>query len=268
MNTFYKLFALIIVISALFSSCSSVYQYYQIGEIKGDDDKIKIDKDGKLVYFDENVFVEYSFWGNYGNVRFIVKNISDKDIILHLDKSYFVRNGIAYDYFQNRTYTKSGSIWDVNLVSSSESNLIIYKEVPQIIIPVNTSKIINQFNVTDFMYRSCDLYLWESLLSECQAKHKSFRSKSGDIWNKLIFNTKNTPLSFENRLVYSFDSENKIEILNKFYVESIRNVSENEFEYYIWDEKCGENESVLFNEQYAPNRYYINYNKDSFDSKY
>jgi hypothetical protein len=73
---------------------------------------------------------------------------------------------MAYDYFQDRAC---------------------------MIIPAKTFRIINQFNVTDFMYRSCDLYLWKSILSEQEAKKRSFRS-NGEILNKLIFNAENTPL--------------------------------------------------------------------------
>ncbi len=284
--------------------------YYQVGEIRPVEDNVKIDKDSKLVYLDDNVFVEYSFWGSYGEVYFVINNISDKDITIHLDKSFFIRNGRAYDYFQNRTYvstnataiiatssgskTKGAALTSLGknyfgihtsysgLVtghsssnvsssgfSSSNSNSVQQLEVAKMIIPAKSFKIINQFNVTDFMYRSCDLYLWKSLLSEDEAKKRSFRS-NGEILNKLIFNTENTPLLFENRLVYSLeDSDDKIEVVNKFYVKSIQNMQEDEFEYYVEENYCGEDKDVvIYKAQFAPNKYYIKYDEYSFDSNY
>lgn len=242
MKLFCKLFIFVVLIGLLAMSCSTVsYCYYQVGEIRPVEDNVKIDKDSKLIYFDDNIFMEYSFWGSYGNVSFVIKNITDKDITIHLDKSFFIRNGMAYDYFQNRAY---------------------------MIVPAKTFKIINQFSVTDFMYRSCDLYLWKSFLSEDEAKKRSFRS-NGDILNKLVFNTKNTPLLFENRLVYSLEGlDDKIEVVNKFYVKSIQNMPEDEFEYYVEERDCGEDNVELYRAQFAPNKYYIKYDESSFDSNY
>lgn len=284
MKSLCKLLIFVVLISVLAMSCSTTSYYYQVGEIRPvEEDKVKIDKDSKLVYLDDNIFIEYSFWGSYGNVYFVINNISDKDITIHLDKSFFIRNGQAYDYFQNRTYVSTdvetevlsssksylyATLSSTSGYSSSSSNSIQRLEIAKMIIPAKSFKIINQFNVTNFMYRSCDLYLWKSFLSEDEAKKRSFRS-NGDIFNKLVFNIKNTPLLFENRLEYSLeDSEDRIEVVNKFYLKSVQNMHEEDFEYYIEDRDCGEDNVELYKAQFAPNKYYIKYNEYSFDSNY
>ena len=241
MKQFFKLLIFVVLMSVLAMSCSTTYSYYQVGEIRPVDDNVKIDINSKLIYFDDNIFIEYSFWSSYGNVSFVIKNLTDTDITIHLDKSFFIRNGMAYDYFQDKAYMT---------------------------VPAKAFKVINQFNVTDFMYRSCDLYLWKSILSEQEAKKRSFRS-NGEILNKLIFNTENTPLLFENRLVYSLEhSDDEIEVVNKFYVKSIQNMYEDEFEYYVVEKNCGEEKKVMYKAQFAPNRYYIKYDERSFDSNF
>jgi hypothetical protein len=63
-------------------------------------------------------------------------------------------------------------------------------------------------------------------------------------------------------------SDDEIEVVNKFYVKSIQNMYEDEFEYYVMEKYCGEDKKVLYKAYFAPNRYYIKYNAHSFDSNF
>jgi hypothetical protein len=49
-------------------------------------------------------------WERGGNIGFIFLNKTDKTIFLDKAECFFIINGIANDYFQNRTYTKSSSV--------------------------------------------------------------------------------------------------------------------------------------------------------------
>ena len=318
-----KLFIFAIFAIILASSCAPTL-YYQVGEIKSNDKNVQLDNNNNLIYTDNNISITYSFWGSYGEVYFIISNNSEHNITIHLDNSYFIRNGIAYDYFQNRTYTTTNtqassvntsgsktlgaSLSSLNHYyisypytytgtgyaftsnsssqgfSSSRSNSTTYKEVPKLIIPAKTSKIINQFNVADYMYRSCDLYLWQNTLSSTKENkstllymgtpkgeemQKAMLNDKGKILNKVIFNTENSPYKFENRITYSIaDSEEKIEVTNKFYVENIQNCSENKFKTHEYQKNCDDEmeEQVLVNLLYAPNKYYIKYSTSDFNS--
>jgi hypothetical protein len=72
-----------------------------------------------------------------------------------------------------------------------------------------------------------------------------------------------------NRITYSIaDSEEKIEVTNKFYVENIQNCSENKFKTHEYQKNCDDEigEQVLVNLLYAPNKYYIKYSTSDFKS--
>ena len=89
----------------------------------------------------------------------------------------------------------------------------------------------------------------------------------GRTLNKVFFSTETTPCLFENRITYSVeDSEEKIEVVNKFYVESIQNCSENKVKKYEYQKACDNDieQQVLVNLIYAPNRYYIKYSNNDF----
>ena len=44
----------------------------------------------------------YNFWGESGNVRFIIYNSNDYDVTVDMTKSSFIRNNIAEDYYQHK----------------------------------------------------------------------------------------------------------------------------------------------------------------------
>jgi hypothetical protein len=125
------------------------------------------------------------------------------------------------------------------------------------------------------MYRSCDLYLWQNTLPSARVNREALENDSSKITfddkgrtlNKVFFSTETTPCLFENRITYSIDnSEEKIEVINKFYVESIQNCSENKVKKYEYQKACDNDieQQVLVNLIYAPNRYYIKYSNNDF----
>ena len=88
----------------LFSSCQPML-YYQMYEVKPTKNTAPINDE--LVYEDSNCKISYNFWSNGGNAGFRFYNKTNDDIYLLLDKSNFILNGVAYDYYKNREYTTS-----------------------------------------------------------------------------------------------------------------------------------------------------------------
>ena len=291
MKSLFKLsiFAIFAVVFA--SSCTSYY--YQIGEIKSHDKNILFDENIGHIYTDDNISITYTFWGKFGEVYFVINNTSEKDITIHLDNSYFIRNGIAYDYFQNRIYSNTSATTNgsgvavfgsystiINTSSKSNSNSITYIEMPKLVVPAKSSKIISQFNIAEEMYRSCDLFLWRNTLPVTKADNIEISNEEGEnteygekskTLNRVVFNIENSPYQFENRIAYSIENTNeKIEVVNKFYVESIQNCSKDKVKKYEYQKTCPDDvdEYVLVNLVYAPNRYYIKYSSNDFKTKY
>ena len=63
--------------------------------------------DKGYVYTHPDFTISYNFWSYGGNVSFVIKNHSDKDIYLLKDQCFFIQNGWAQDYYRNRTYIVS-----------------------------------------------------------------------------------------------------------------------------------------------------------------
>jgi len=105
MKTKLNLF-LIAVIAVFLTSCATT-SFYQVYKAVPTDKSIKTEN--YLIYEDDNCKISYNFWGEGGNIGFYIYNKTNENVYLNLEQSFFVLNGIAYDYFKNRVYTHSTS---------------------------------------------------------------------------------------------------------------------------------------------------------------
>jgi hypothetical protein len=131
----------------LISSCATT-SYYQVYKTSAENGIVNNDR---IVFQDNNCIVYYNLWMDGGNVGFSFYNKSENDITIHLDKTFFVLNGIAHEYFQNRTISQSlnagttvSSLYYRDYWSNSVSNVAgsssksftsTYVEKPQLTIP-------------------------------------------------------------------------------------------------------------------------------------
>jgi hypothetical protein len=235
-------------------------------------------KDNSLVYEDENCKVSYDFWSENGNIGFRFFNKTNGTINLNLKESYFILNGIAHNYYLNRTFTDfkntgvssvttmggSKSVTGINYlnllqtnkllassstgVSSGQGYSIAYNEEPIVSIPSNTSKIINEYSINNLIYRDCDLYKYPT---KKQIKTISF--------------TKSTsPIVFSNRIVYL--TENSViptKFENEFYVTEITNYSESDITDKKVEQYCNQKGSVPIStfKDISPVKFYVKYTK-------
>ena len=102
-----KLFYLLFVLVTI-SSCSPMYYtptYYQNCKVSSDLQKTYT---GAYMYDSEyDCTFAYDFIGDGGKVWFVIRNNTDSMIYVDLQKSFFIKNGMAYDYFLNREREKS-----------------------------------------------------------------------------------------------------------------------------------------------------------------
>ena len=263
------------LIFLFFTSCSSIW-YYQVYKVAPNEDT-KL-KDNLLVYEDQNIKVSYNLWDDGGNIGFAIFNKTDKSIFVNMEECFFVLNGFAHNYYQNRTYTKSTSIGTtaVNSVSASKSVTglnyydliqtnriaasksvgsltssgfaVSYNEEKIVCIPSNTSKIISEFWINKSVFRDCDLYKYPS---KKQVRTKSFTKAS-------------SPFAFSNRIAYRVgDSESLIRFENDFYVTEISNYPEEEITDSRPEEYCGQKsvEKATYFKSVSPDKFYIKYTK-------
>ena len=228
-----KMKKLIIPILFLLLSSCTVNNYYQVFQTTPDNGKTK---NNEIVFEDTNCKVTYDLWAEFGDMGFSIYNSSENDIVVDLTKSFFVLNGVAYEYFQNRTFSKSSNTgttvtsynnpyyWNVAKVAgtSSVSSSIAYMEKPQLTIPPKTSINISEYKVTRERYVDCDL--------------EKFPSKK--TIKTLKFDKSNSPFVFYNLITY-ITKRDTTRLENKFYVNEITNYPSSEMFSRVDTIDCG-----------------------------
>lgn len=262
-------------VAVLLTSCTttSFYQVYKATP----SDKL-INKDNLLVYEDNNCEVSYNLWDEGGNIGFRFFNKTDKNIYLNLKESFFILNGIAYDYFKDRVFTNSTSsgaatsraatasksVTGINYLDLLQTNRIqatssvglitssgysiSYNEEKVICIPSNTSKFIAEYNINETLFRDCDLFKYPT--------RKQIKSKS--------FTKSESPIVFSNRIAYTIEqSDRLIKFENEFYVTEISNYPESEMLESKYDEFCGQKSAIMkkYFKNVSPDKFYIKYTK-------
>lgn len=245
------------------SSCSSTL-FYQVYKTSS---SLQVsEEEDNLYYEDENCIVSYNLWSEEGNAGFQFYNKTEETIYLNLAKSFFVLNGIAYDYFQNRIFSNSTNLTSesgiqitgvnyFNLIQSHHYSVVGTKgsstaiaEKDVIAIPSKTAKIVSEFRINESRIRNCDLYQFPT---KNQIKTDSFSKE-------------NSPIVFSNRLVYRLENaEEEFNFENEFFVSEIANYPSDHILKSERVEFCGEKSmsSRRYNLEYAPNKFYIKYTK-------
>jgi len=276
-------FYLILIVLSVFTLSSCKTTFYQVYRAVPSD-RSMVNKDA-LVYEDENCEVTYNLWSYGGNMGFGFFNKTKENIYLNLDECFFVRNGVASDYYLEREFTQSSSVGSRNtrkkgasvaltglnfleliqtnqaaaevsesLMSSSGSS-VSTKEKKIITIPAGTLKFISEYNINESLYRDCDLLKYP--------RRKQVKT--------LHFMKDDSPFVFSNRITYRVgDSVEPVQFENEFYVSEITNYPEKEIMDYDYDEFCGEKgmeKRRSFNIA-APDRFYIMYLKSFQDTKH
>ncbi|GHT10572.1 hypothetical protein AGMMS4956_02120 [Bacteroidia bacterium] len=280
----------------LVSCTQTFYQVYKVNSAEWSK------RNKSLNYEDKNCKVIYDFWEKGGDAGFMIYNKSDKDIFVNMKESFFICNGIAYDYYKNREFTSSNSTSESSMYTNSATNTysamsailsavavsdnnypgfrktntvamgsgtsysrsyaasasrsvsntsnrgVNVKEKDIICIPPNSAKVISEYNITETLYKDCNLFLKPS--------KKNIKTSK--------FSEENSPFIFSNRITYTVDGQSTpIKIEQKFFVSEITNYPEKEItEFKVSEKPCDD-------EVYQPNtqktrRYFKNVSPDKF----
>lgn len=263
MNLKSLFFAALIAFTLTSCMTRSYYQVYKVTP----DDNITL-KENSLVYEDENCKVLYDLWGNGGNIGFAFQNKTDKNIYLNMEESFFIMNGTASNYYQNRVFsntTSSGTSVSrgahasrsmINQIAVSgfvgimnaSGKTVSYTEEKIVCIPAMSSKNIAEYSITQSLFRDCALLKYPK---KNQIKTKSFTKA-------------NSPLIFSNRIVYAVGLLAKpVKLENEFYGAQITNFPEREVFETKADVFCGQKGTGKTRsfKNVAPDKFYINYIK-------
>ncbi|MCH3970587.1 MAG: hypothetical protein LKE47_09420 [Prevotella sp.] len=227
--------AIVAFISCGLSSCNRLY--YQVYNVHSNG---LIQKDNALMYENGDIKVVYNLWDEEGNVGFIFQNKTNMDLFIDMDQTFFIRNGIAKDYFKDREYTTSRTttfsegyavsqnyvrvygywpsryyvpttVSGLNKLVRGTSKAITMKERKFVCIPAHSCKVIYEYKISPELNVTCD--------------HK--QDYPHHIANIGTYSESSTPLKFRNRIAYSCTNDGKglQYIENDFYISGITNYS-------------------------------------------
>lgn len=228
------------------SSCAKTY--YQIFSIKPENSVYT--SNGSPVYVQDGLEFTYNFWGEYGNVRFVVYNSNDFDVVVDMTKSSFIRNSIAEDYYQGKEYetrvatgvyksSKEGVAVSVNKQVMGKPLVNYLGGTYDVALSVGASVGANSEVGTTVKKQ------WETAMTYKEPESVRIPAKSAkafytfninemrvssvrlwasDYYNPIKFTKDSTPLQFRNRIcVKSSNGEDKYYDMN-FYISEIGNL--------------------------------------------
>ena len=218
---------------------SCVSNLYQVYEVKSPDLK---QNNNSMVYENDDCRILYNLWCEDGSMQFIFQNKTDKDLFVDMNQTFFIKNGAAYNYFDNRTYQtqttstleygystsniywSNGSFWPHKYILNSIglgykekvalSKGVSTKEEEIVCIPANSYKVFKKYSINAEFIKKCD-------------KKIDYPKKQSIVET---YNELNTPLTFKNRISYSFSKsgEELHHIENTFWLSAIKNYSRKE----------------------------------------
>jgi|GEM_PF-621615 len=277
--------SLFVFLALAMTSCSA---YQQVATISPKSSNVSLNDNGQLQCVKQAITITYDFWSAGGYCTFLVENNSGEDISLDLGRSFFVNNGYAHDYFQNRTFGYGRSVANAskstiggmfgrsssvsldygyagmedsfksvvgqtltNAVASSSSTSVSYDEKDVVVIPAHSQKVFGEFRIADGAYRECGL---------------GQRPAAGKKYVK-TYSMSETPFEIENRLMFVVGGAD-VPVNNVFYVSEIANAPINSITEKIDAEDCsGRKPNIKYNIYGAPFRYYLNYTPSTYDDK-
>jgi len=268
-------YATIALLSLILYSCSSTSYFYQVYKTESSEN---LTHSGSLIkYEDGNCTIAYNLWADGGDIGFSVYNKTDNNIFINKDECFFVLNGVSYNYYKNRIYSSTSSRgvtaaamnsssvgvsgfnnpWGLfrsngqgAAVSASTSNgssySVSFVEEVKVCIPPKTTKDFSEHSVNSIPFRHCDITRYPG---SKEIKPVSFTKDS-------------TPLTFSNRISYSFGERSETRIVeNEFYIKEITNFPKNKVTEKDYEVYCGKKSSEL-------SEYFINPSPDQFYVRY
>ena len=216
-----KLFILLAAVIIL-CSCGVIqnYTFYQVYKVAPvENTKIANTLEG-VVYDDANCAIMYSFWRENGNAGFTIYNKTDEMLVVDMNKSFFICNGLAINY---------------NISSySAEENDNSFR--PIMAIPPKSYRDIEPQPISRLLFVDCDLERYP-------ADSASFLFEEGD-----------SPIHFTNYITYHLGNRTEeVVVENKFYIASVTNYAKPSLlNYVLRTTKPCRNKTTSSKKYYSP----------------
>ena len=222
-----KKLPLLLCTIALCSCASSTYM--QVVDVKSSLPTVN----DNYVYTDEACRITYALWSKGGDPGFYVENLTDEILYLDLTKTFFIENGTAYDYFQNRTHEDGTTRSSSNTTAATAFSLLVGTPVT----------LASEFTLAADVMQDCSVRLFP----------KSKKPES------ITFTQENSPLRFSNYITYRVgDSQKEKVVQNDFHVAGFTNYVSTEIEEKV-KTGCKSQLKQKVNKQARNTRFYLPY---------
>lgn len=246
-----KQIILFTLLSIMTSCTPSYFINYQIYTVKND----FCQTGNTLQYENEDCILYYNLWSEGGNPGFVFKNKSNNNIFILMDKSFYIHNGIAYDYYKDMVVTNG-------YMSSYNESININGEI---LYPYYS--LVNPIDATtNFGYNtnhSSSITIKEQSII-CIPPHSSkyipvhYKISNGEKINyEGDIDIDESPYIFRNRISYMVNNNDSLKYIdNKFWVSNI--IRSNSYNITpIKSVRDTHNTNIHLEE--SPNKFYIKY---------
>lgn len=265
------------LVMVLMQSCGAYYEYVQVISTKPANNIEETTKaNGGMLYEDDQCAVFYKFWGEGGNAGFEFYNKTDQIIYLDLSKTFFIKNGVAHDYYVDKTvtdtetsHTTSGFGLGYGLAaargySSSISQYYAGSVINPGVVAVSLvgrllfgNAFSSTFSTSTTMGHSQSVAITDQPILAIPPKSSKFVKNFSILSSEIVscdlryypeesdavqYTAENSPLVFSNYITYTIGGDTTLRnVENKFYVSEIANYAEQEAVEYVEREKICEN---------------------------
>lgn len=252
-----------IALCAIMASCQSTYTFYQIYEAEPlQQDNMSTTEDGCLKFENGQCRMIYYFWANKGSADVAFYNKTNEIIYIDLTKSFFIRNGKAYDLYLEREWSNSSSSGLVQSSSNTYLSSLGFAASANVdyapgrifsslgdgnvgTVSANASKtagktygtsVVSSLTSSESIKEKpimaipphCTKRISTSTIAQKAYYSCNLQSCPSDS-SRVTFSPENSPLQFANYITYTVgDSKDAISIENKFYISAITNFAEPE----------------------------------------
>ena len=152
-------YIIILSLALILNSCSFT-NYYQLHQISSETNSQANNLTDKLE-------IEYDFWSNGGQVTISIENKTNKEMIVDLERSYFIKNGVSFQFYRNEsnstTYASSTNYSTKNqntsqrTISIKEEYTKVINENKNIYIAPKSKVLISKFKIQESRLIICEL---------------------------------------------------------------------------------------------------------------
>lgn len=219
---------LLTLLSFLLQSCYQ-HRYAQVYKI----DSVNPESKPNLVE-NKDLKIEYDFWEDGGKLGMKITNKTDRAIVIDFQNSYLLTNN-NYQSLHNNDVTevskiyKKNKIYNQNISKELNNKRLNYSNGKlKYTVVTHTSKTPDKITLPPYAsYNYSNIALLNDIYSNDTFKSFNYNERKNKVFDKINFNSSNSPINFSNIILYKFENDQiNHKLTNNFFVSSMSNIYE------------------------------------------